>query len=105
MLKCTVVGKGTTAWFGSAFNCSNFENQIYLHHDQFSDGGAYGSCNNGSIVARGVSVEGNSYTSQLNVTVMSDKAGMTAGCYYYNGSNSFVELSLLVISTTGLSYP
>ena len=43
------------------------------------------TCNNGTIVARMLSVEGNNYTSQLNVTVTPDTAGKTIECVHDDG--------------------
>ena len=101
--ECTVVGAGSTVWTGSAFSCSTSNNEITLLHSRFSSTqGDYGSCNNGDIVARSLSVEGNNYTSQLNVTVTYDTAGKTIMCLYSDGYNDTLQLSL-VIPPTGLS--
>ena len=69
------------------------------------NGGAYGSCTNGSIVARSISVEGNNYTSQLNVTVTLDTAGITILCYYsrIDPAEESYDYLEVVIPTTGLS--
>ena len=86
--ECTAVGAGATVWTGSAFNCSNSDHNILLLHIFFSLAkGDYGSCNNGDIVGQSLSVEGNNYTSQLNVTVTSDTAGRTIECLHdaYDG--------------------
>ena len=94
--ECTTDKGEATVWLGGAFDCPNGNMQIILHYHQFSDGGAFGSCNDGSIVARGVSVEGNNYTSQLNVTVTPDIAGEEITCYYIEGTNIFPILSVLI---------
>ena len=84
--ECTVVGTGSTIWTGSAFNCSNSNYMILLLHNRFSSTkGDYGSCNNGDIVGRSLSAEGNNYTSQLNVTITPDTAGKTTECLYDDG--------------------
>ena len=44
-------------------------------------------CDNGAIVTKMLSVEGNSYTSQLNVTVTPDTAGKTIACGSDNGTD------------------
>ena len=72
---------GTTIWSGSASKYC----EISLIHIRFGTG-AYGTCNNGAIVARSLSVEGNNYTSYLNVTVTPDTAGKTIECASDNGT-------------------
>ena len=102
--ECTVEGAGSTIWTGSAFTCSASRNEISLLHNRFSSTeGDYGSCNNEAIVARslGVNVEGNLYTSQLNVTVTAEIAGMTIMCLYFNFYNESTQFSMM-ISPIGL---
>ena len=93
---------GATIWTGSAFNCAG--NEITLIHYRFDDGrGTYGVCNNGTIVARSLSVEGNNYTSQLNVTITSDTAGSTIECTSDNGIRIKHIFTLTIPIVTGLS--
>ena len=100
--KCTVVGGilgGATVWKGTAFDCPL--NEIALLHPRFTSAiGTYGVCNSGAIVARSFSVEGNNYTSQLNVTFTSDIAGETIMCVHDTISSNIIQLSA-VIPTTG----
>ena len=65
--------------------------------------GDYGSCNNGDIVGQSLSVEGNNYTSQLNVTVISDTAGRTIECLHnaYDGLTATL-IFISVIPTIGM---
>ena len=98
--KCTVVGGVSTVWTGTAFHCATWNNEIVLLHSRFNY--QYRTRNNGSILARGISTEGNNYTSQLNVTVTPDTAGKTVMCLGDNGRESTIHLSL-TIPTTGLS--
>ena len=96
------MGRGSTVWTGTAFNCSSSNNDILLLHSHFSSTeGGYGSCNNGAIVGRSLGVEGNYYTSQLNVTVTTDVAGKTVECFYDDGRTATL-LFILMIPTTGL---
>ena len=89
--ECTIEGFGFTIWTGTALDC---QYNIALRHSQFSSTyGAFGTCNNGAIVARGLSVEGNNYTSQLNVTVTSDIAGKTITCFYDNRLSRAIQFS------------
>ena len=53
-------------------------------------------------MARSVSVDGNNYTSQLNVTVTSDTIGKTIECSHESGTNIYTYFSS-TISITGLS--
>ena len=99
--ECTAVGAGFTIWTGSAFNCSNRDYMILLFHNYFSLAkGDYGLCNNGDIVGQSLSVEGNNYTSQLNVTVTSNTAGKTIECSYDDGLIATLIFTLQ-IPTTG----
>ena len=78
--ECTVEGYGVTIWTGTALDCPY---HIALRHSQFSSTyGVFATCNNGAIVARSLSVEGNNYTSQLNVTFNSNTAGKTIMCLH-----------------------
>ena len=102
--ECTVMGEptGATVWSGSALNCS-YHIEIVLLHSHFSS--TYGTlrvCNNGATVGRSLSVEGNNYTSQLNVTVTPDTTGKTIACLYDNGWSLAIQFST-VLPTTGLS--
>ena len=95
------MGPGTTVWSGSAFKSLQC-NEIVLLQSRFLNGGTNGSCNNGVIVRRSLSVDGNNYTSQLNVIVTPDTAGETVVCIGDNGISSTL-FSSFVIPTTGLS--
>ena len=83
--ECTVtcMAAGSTAWTGSAFDCLASNNHIVLLHIRFLHDRR--TCNNGSIVARGLSVEDSNCTSQLNVTVTPGIAGKTITCASDNG--------------------
>ena len=63
---CIVDGGNVTIWRGSAFDCDR--NEIILHHRDFSNR-TLGKCNDGAIQGESVTVDGNHYTSRLNVTV------------------------------------
>ena len=100
--ECTVVGepRGVTLWNGTALNICPGNRIIFVNGLFSSIYGAKHECDNGSIVARSLPVEGDNYTSQLNVTVTSYTAGKTIKCFSYN-SNA-IHLST-VIPTPGLS--
>ena len=95
--ECTTMGHGSTIWMGTAFDC--IYNEIILLHSCFLYGeGAYHSCNNGTIVARSFSVQGNNYTSQLIVTITPDTAGTTVVCGHDNGSDYIIQRSTIIPS-------
>ena len=96
--ECTVTGteRGATIWTGSAFNCY----EIVLYHYRFNTG-TNRTCNNGAIVARSLSIEGNNYTSQLNVTVIPDTAGKTTECRNYNWTHEILIFTSIIPTITG----
>ena len=53
---------------------------ISLRHSLFVSNQAFGICNNGDIVGRGIRVVDNCYTSQLNVTVRESFNNKTVQC-------------------------
>ena len=102
--ECTVMGLPgeATVWTGSAFNCASSSNEIVLlHRPIISDNVYYSTCN-GAIVARILSVEGNNFTSQLNVTVTSEIIGKTIECLHDDGTIVYTQFSS-TISIAGLS--
>ena len=101
--KCTAMGGLFTVWTGSAFDCPINYKFIVLPHSHFLYNGISVSCNNGSIVARSLSVEGNNYTSQLNVTVTPDIAGKTIQCAHSNAIHTKYLSSWTIPTVIGLS--
>ena len=82
--RCTIQGEetGATIWTGSAFRGCQ-QDEILLQHSLFlPTSGPIGTCNNEDIVGHSLGVQGNNYTSQLNVTVTQDTAGKTITCAY-----------------------
>ena len=102
--ECTLMGGpgGATVWTGSAFDCRS--NEITLLHQPITNsGGMSRDCNNGAIVGRILYVEGNLYTSQLNVTVTQNLAGKTIMCVYDtmgNDTTSNIQLSANISGIT-----
>ena len=73
-----------TFWSGSALDCTS---GISLSHVQFINSGhSSGTCNNGAILARMISIAGNCYTSQLIVNVSSNFDGESIRCSFDDGS-------------------
>lgn len=95
---CTTIGFGTTIWTGKAFKCSNSDNEIALRNSQFASGSS-GTCNNGAIAARSLTVTNGSYhTSQLNVTVSSGLNQASIECKYNSNEGlSSVGTAILTV--------
>lgn len=74
--ECTVIGGAFTVWSGSAFTCASGE--ITLTHNSFV--GSLGECNRGAIIAHGVAVDSDHYTSLLNVHLSAGLVGTTVLC-------------------------
>ena len=97
------MGGVSTVWTGSAFDCPNALDEIALLHNRFKSGyfeTYWLLCTNGAIVGHSISVVGNLYTSQFNVSVTPDAAGKTVMCFSDNGATSTLIFSL-VIPLTG----
>ena len=93
--------RGYSIWSGSAFNCSSSNNYIILS-GHFNVGTR--TCNNGAIVARTLSAEGNNFTSQLNVTIIPDTAGSTIECANYDERGTeYYHFTSTIPTITGLS--
>ena len=101
--ECTAMGGGSTVWTGTFFfDClATTKDTVLLHRRFLSTTGTSATCNNGAIVARSLSVEGNNYTSQLNVTVTPDIGAKLMKCY--DNRTAEATLSSWVIPTIGLS--
>ena len=80
--ECTIVGKGTTLWTGSAFMTCDY---IALLHSRFTQGTS-GTCNSGSLIGRSVGVESGCYTSQLNITISRELDESSIECVHDNGT-------------------
>ena len=96
--ECTVIGGeiGITVWRGSAFGCISEE--IVLLHDHLL--GAYGECNNGSIVGQSLKIKNGHYTSQLSVNITTTMIGKSIECIHDDPS-SITTVGSLIITTSG----
>ena len=96
---CTVQGSAFGAvWNGTAFSGCQ-QNVILLPHHWFTQtGGSTSTCNNGAIVGQSLGVQGNNYTSQLNVTITTETAGKTIMCAYdaLDGQNMMIKFSKII---------
>ena len=98
--RCTLQGSptGVTVWSGTTFS-GCLHNDIVLQHHQFTPtGGSTGTCNNGAIVGQILGVQGNNYTSQVNVTITPETAGKTIMCSYdaLDGQNTMNKFSAII---------
>jgi hypothetical protein len=87
-----------TAWGGTAFNCVG-GNEISLLHNQFGLESAIGVCNDGALVAYGIQVAENCYTSRLDVRLSADLQGRTITCSVDDGNASLLGTRTLIVST------
>ena len=88
---CSVVGEGSTVWTGTAFDCPSTNDAIILKHNITEYNTTVGTCSNGAIITgRGLSVEGNCFTSQLNIRATADLEGESVICIHRNGSNELI---------------
>ena len=106
---CTAVGGVITVWGGTALTNCDVGNDISLRHHDFSF--APRKCNNGAIIAYGIEVVNNSYTSRLDVRLSNDLQGQTISCsveYYEHDNDSSTVLALgndtLVVSSQSGMY-
>ena len=91
VFECTTTGGVATVWRGSIFNCARMTNSVSLRHSQFSNiETVVGVCNDDIIKAHGVSVSGNNYTSQLNITIDESMVGQTIKCAHDDGRSENV---------------
>ena len=73
-------------WEGTAFDCPSRE--ILLTNRDFGTPTAFGVCNDGRIFGRGLSIDGDRYTSELNVTFQTMLESRTVVCSVDNGTHS-----------------
>ena len=97
--QCNVTGEGYTIWKGSAFDCSNSGNEIFLSHSNYIDG-TIRTCNNGRITGRNLGVTNECYASQLDVNVTIEMEGRTVKCCYESGRSAEVIIGSLLLSIT-----
>ena len=93
--ECTASGGAFTVWNGNAFMCQGGE--IALRHVGFLN--AIGECNSGAVIARGVKVTNNLYTSQLSIRLNQDLLGRTVICSLDSDQSS----SLIAIGSSNLT--
>ena len=96
---CSVTGEGSTVWRGSAFDCPSSNDSIILRHTTAYNATS-GTCNNGFITWRGVSVVGDCFISQLSIDIWAyipDLEGTNITCVYDNGSIEVVIGTISIV--------
>ena len=91
-----------TVWRGTAFQCSDAANQIFLSHFNFAS--TTGECNSGEIVAYGVHAANGCYTSRINITMSHDVEGKVIQCALDDGTSpTLFEIGNSTIPTIGFN--
>ena len=91
---------GATVWTGTAFDCPETENQLTFVHirDRFTD--TYKGCNGGAIRGRGLRIEENGYTSQVNIRVDRCMDGRSVECFQYESDMGLMLIGNFSITIT-----
>jgi hypothetical protein len=101
--QCQVTGGVSTVWTGTAFKCSASDNEINLLHSRFLNETSR-TCNdtnnNVIIVGEGIEVNGNNYTSQLNISFGPSLVGKIVKCVRDNGQNTSVISYYIITNDT-----
>ena len=92
MFTCTIAGDGIIQWDGTAFDCTNFNNEILLSYNDFPEG----NCNDGQITGTSLSVENNCFTSQLSMNTSAAFNNKTIRCVH-NNQNLIVGTTVLIV--------
>lgn len=102
--ECTIAAEGgATFWRGSAIDCPDIDNEIFLSHNPqvFTK---TRSCNDRPITAHGVRIEDNCYISRLNIMGLDlNMTNRSVQCFYSNGTSTLVGLSYIQL-TKGIFY-
>lgn len=99
---CTTVGLGSTVWRVAAFDCT--QNEIILRHSEFDQvGGTTGECNGGAISGISIGVEGNCYSSQLDLSVTPELHNKSVTCLLMSSGVTTPVGSVSIIVASGKS--
>lgn len=100
LYECTVCEGLATVWEGSAFQCLGGE--ITLTHSDFGTPSAFGVCNSGALIGRGLSANNGCYISRLNVTFSALLQGTTISCSVDDGRIATEIGSVVLNTSTGI---
>ena len=103
---CSIMEGITTIWKGTTFDCPMDGSEITLRHSQFAANQEIGICNNGNIVARGIGVINDCYTSQLNMTISENFNNKTVQCAFTSseGTRKIIGESFLSVASGNFNY-
>ena len=98
--ECTIAAEGgSTIWKGTAIDCPEIGNEIFLGHSSQEFTQIRG-CFSRPITAYGVRIEENCYTSRLNITTLDlNMNNESVQCIYSNGTSTVVGTAYIEIST------
>jgi hypothetical protein len=102
--ECTIVAEGgSTIWKGSAIDCPEIGNEIFLSHSSQEFTQTRG-CRSRPITAYGVGIEDNRYVSRLKIMNLDfNMSNESVQCIYSNGTSTIVGTAYIEIST-GIHY-
>lgn len=92
--ECTASGGQFTVWKGSALGRQCV---ITLYHGHFGTKDAFGSCNNGMVVGRGIRREKDNYTSLLTIFVSPDLNGKMVECHLIDGGHGEIRINYTML--------
>ena len=92
--ECTASGGQFTVWKGSALG---HQCVITLYHGHFGTKDAFGSCNNGMVVGRGIRREKDNYTSLLTIFVSPDLNRKMVECHLIDGGHGEIRINYTML--------
>lgn len=101
------MGRGSTVWQGSAFDCQSSSDEIFLLHSQFnrSSSRPQGVCNGGIIEAHAIGVDQDTggFISQLKISNLSLALNSTSvECAHDDGTAENIIGTSVIVFTTGI---
>ena len=94
-------GAGATVWTGTAFDCPETEDELTFLHTRNRFTNINQGCNDGAITGRGIRIEENRYTSQVNITVGSYMDGKSVECVSVHGLHKTLVDNSSIMITSG----
>ena len=92
---------GATVWTGTAFNCPDAGDEMIFLHSMSRFINTSRGCNGGAITGRGIRIEEDTYTSQVNITIDSYMDGKSVACVYERESSRTVVNNSSIAITSG----
>ena len=92
---------GATVWTGTAFDCPEIEDELTFLHTRNRFTNTSRGCNDGAITGRGIRIEENRYTSQVNIMVDSYMDGKSVECVSDHGIHKTLVDNSSIMITSG----